>query len=308
MRPRAETELTRSGLVPERSAPTAASSEAATVSSTSPAPTVMSVLRRPRFAIPLVAAALLAIGTIAALWLQLAGSRAARLDLVPRIERLLADGDTEQAYLLAIEAEDYLPDDPLLARLWSELAARMSFVTEPPGVDVYYRRYSDVDGEWISLGKTPIENVRLPRDALHWRFEKDGFETAERAVETFDGTYEVELLAGELPDEVVRIPPTNNGFLLTGYPLSTYDVPAFTSNRTETSNAEFAEFVRDGGYENPAYWSHLEFVFEGKTLSWPEAVDRFRDTTGRLGPATWDGGTYPEGGEQRSPPTVGHAR
>ena len=60
------------------------------------------------------AAALLALGTIAALWLQLAGSRAARQDLVPRIEQLLAKGNTEEAYALAIEAENYLPDDPLL--------------------------------------------------------------------------------------------------------------------------------------------------------------------------------------------------
>jgi hypothetical protein len=291
-------ELTRSGLVPERSVQPAASTEAATSSSIAPAPTVMRVLRRPRFAIPLVAATLLAIGTIVALWLQLAGSRAARQDLVPQIEQLLADGNIEKAYALAIDAENYLPDDPLLERLWSQLAARMSFVTEPPGADLYYRRYSDVDGEWISLGKTPIENVRLPREALHWRFEKDGYETAERAVETFDGTWEVQLLAGELPDDVLRIPSITTPFLLTGYPLSSYDVPAFTSHRTETSNAAFAEFVRDGGYDNPDYWSHLEFVHDGKILSWSKAIDRFRDTTGRLGPATWEGGTYPEGGEQ----------
>ena len=291
-------ELTRSGLVPERSAQPAASTEAASSSSVAPAPTVMSVLRRPRFAIPLVAAALLALGTIAALWLQLAGSRAARQDLVPRIEQLLAEDNTEEAYALAIEAENYLPDDPHLAGLWSKLAAHMSFVTEPPGADVYYRRYSDVDGEWISLGKTPIENVRLPRDALHWRVEKEGYETAERAVESFDGTYEIQLSAGELADDMVRIPPTSRKFLLTGYPLAAYDVPAFRSNRTETSNAAFAEFVESGGYDNPEYWSHLEFVHEGNTLSWSEAVERFRDTTGRLGPATWEGGTYPDGDGQ----------
>jgi formylglycine-generating enzyme required for sulfatase activity len=290
-------ELTRGGLVPERSAQSAASSTDAAPSVGASAPTVMSVLRRPRFAIPLTAAALLAIGTIAALWLQLAGSRAARQDLVPQIERLLDAGNTDQAYALALEAEDHLPDDPLLARLWSELAARMSFVTEPAGADVFYRRYSDVDGEWLALGKTPVENVRLPRDALHWRFEKEGYETAERAVEAFDGTYRIELTAGELADDRVRIPETTRGFLLTGYPLSEYDVPTFTSDRMETSNAEFAEFVRDGGYESAEYWSDIEFVHDGEHLSWSDAVDRFRDRTGRLAPATWEGGTYPEGGE-----------
>jgi len=284
-------ELTRGGLVPEKAAALATAGE---VSETS----IWSVLRRPRFAVPLIIAALLAAGTIVALSLQLAGSRAARQDLLPEVERLLAEGRPEQAYELALEAEQYLPDDPLLDRLWSELAVHMSFITDPAGATVYWRRYSDVDGPWISLGKTPVENVRLPRAALRWRFEKAGYEAAERAVESFDGTYRVELAQGTLADGVVRIPATERGFLLTGYPLSTYRVPPFTSDRNETTNAGYAEFVASGGYDNPEYWSQLDFVQDGKALSWSEAIDRFRDQTGRLGPATWEGGTFPDGDGQ----------
>jgi len=287
-------ELTRGGLVPDPGPEPAQSDPVGTTSQPAQL-TIMSVLRRPRFAVPLLIALLLAIGTIVALSLQLAGSRTARQDLLPRVEGLIAEGRPEEAYALALEAETYLPGDPQLERLWSELAVRMSFVTEPAGASVSWRRYSDVDGPWISLGTTPIEDVRLPRATLYWRFEKPGHETAERAVESFDGTYRIELVEGDLADGVVRIPATRRNFLLTGYPMALFEVPAFKADRTETSNAEYAEFVTSGGYDNPAYWSQLEFVQDGRTLSWSEAVDRFRDTTGRLGPATWEGGTYPEG-------------
>ena len=30
-------------------------------------------------------------------------------------------------------------------------------------------------------------------------------------------------------------------------------------------------------------------------MTWDEAVGRFRDRTGRPGPATWTAGTYPDG-------------
>jgi dienelactone hydrolase len=283
-------DLTRGGLVPERSR-----SPDETETGSAATPSVMSVLRLPRFAIPLILAFVLATGTIVALLSQLADLREARQNLLPEVERLIADGSYEQAYDLALQAEALLPDDPLLERLWSELAVRMSFITEPAGADFYYRRYSDVDGAWIPLGRTPVEDVRLPRAALHWRFEKPGYQAAERAVDSFDGTYRITLAEGALADDVIGIPATERRFLLTGYDLSPYAVPAFTSARTETSNAEFAEFVSSGGYENPDYWSHLEFARNGEALSWSDAVGEFRDKTGRLGPATWEGGTYPEG-------------
>jgi formylglycine-generating enzyme required for sulfatase activity/dienelactone hydrolase len=280
-------ELTKSGLRPDRGASTDAAADDTL--------TVGAVLRQPKFAIPLLLAVVVAGGAIVNLSLQLSSSREARLELIPRIEALLADDDIRGAYALALDAERALPDDPVLARLLSTLAVRMSFITEPVGADVYYRHYGDAEDNWERLGTTPIEDVRLPRSVLHWRFEKPGYETAERATESFDGTYRVRLNEGQLGDGMVAIPAGQRNFLLTGYARDHFEVPTFQADRFEVTNEAYSEFVRGGGYEDAAYWSHLDIVRDGTTMSWEEAVDDLRDATGRFGPSTWEGGTYAEG-------------
>ena len=97
-----------------------------------------------------------AIVTVVLLSMQLVGSRKARLEILPQIEALVADSDIDGAYAMALEAQKYLPDDPLLKRLWSDIAVRMSFVSEPAGAEVFYKRYSDVDSDWELLGTTPV--------------------------------------------------------------------------------------------------------------------------------------------------------
>ena len=72
------------------------------------------------------------------------------MEILPQIEALVAESDIDSAYAMALEPEKYLPDDPLLERLWSDIAVRMSFVSEPSGAEVFYKRYSDVDNDWES--------------------------------------------------------------------------------------------------------------------------------------------------------------
>ena len=290
-------ELTRGGLVAERSAGDSAHYDVGTAAGAERA-SVMAVLRKPRFALPLALAALTAAGTIIMLSMQLKDIRTARLLLLPRIESLVAENDWKQAYDLALGAEKYLPDDPLLERLLSEISVRMSFVSEPAGAEVFYRRYSEPDSEWQLLGTTPLDEVRLPRAVLYWRFEKPGYETAERAGDSFNGTYKIDLAQGALADGTVRIPAAERYFLYTGYPLFQYTVPGFEAQRFEVTNEEYLEFVRDGGYENETFWPHLNFVLDGDELPWTAAIDQFRDATGRYGPATWEGGSYADGAAQ----------
>jgi hypothetical protein len=47
-----------------------------------------------------------------------------------------------------------------------------------------------------------------------------------------------------------------------------------------------------GGYGKTEFWKQT-FCTDGRTLSWAEALALFRDSTGRLGPATWEQGDYP---------------
>jgi len=76
-----------------------------------------------------------------------------------------------------------------------------------------------------------------------------------------------------------------------------YQMPAAYLDKFEVSNREYQEFVDAGGYAKPEYWRE-KFLEDGKELNWSEAMTRFRDSTGRAGPATWEGGHYPEGQAQ----------
>jgi dienelactone hydrolase len=70
---------------------------------------------------------------------------------------------------------------------------------------------------------------------------------------------------------------------------------AFWMDRHELSQREYKRFVDAGGYTDPKYWRQ-PFLEGGRKLSWNEAMARFTDRTGRPGPATWEVGSYPEGG------------
>ena len=65
-------------------------------------------------------------------------------------------------------------------------------------------------------------------------------------------------------------------------------------DKLEVTNNDFKRFVDAGGYRESKYWK--EPLREGdRVLTFDEAVRRFRDATGRTGPATWELGTYREG-------------
>jgi formylglycine-generating enzyme required for sulfatase activity len=52
-----------------------------------------------------------------------------------------------------------------------------------------------------------------------------------------------------------------------------------------------------GGYTREEFWKH-PFADGTRTLTFREAMDRFRDSTGRPGPATWMVGAYPDGEDE----------
>jgi len=73
--------------------------------------------------------------------------------------------------------------------------------------------------------------------------------------------------------------------------------PAYWIDKCEVTNEQFKEFVDHGGYAKQEYWKH-KFIKDGRELSWEEAMSRFPDKSGRPGPSTWEGGTYPAGQKQ----------
>ena len=253
------------------------------------------ILKQPRFAVPLVLALVAALGAIGVIGTRAVNSRSARLEVLPEIIRLLEQDEYTRAYALAEDVENYLSDDPVFVGLWPTFSVHTSIQTQPNGVEVFIKDSSTSDDDWTSLGRTPIESVRLPRTVLRWRFEKEGFETAERLEETFGGTFRLRLLQGSLPPNMVRVPTTKPYFVLIGFNPPEYEVPQFVIDRYEVTNREFLEFVESGEYGRQDFWEQLTFMADGEEISWEDAMAQFRDPTGRPGPSTWQGGTFPKG-------------
>ncbi len=216
---------------------------------------------------------------------------------IPRIQKLVEDEEYLRAANLIREARAVLPRDPTLEKLWTKATGEFSLPSVPPGAEVFVRPYESGPDSWESLGRTPLKKVRAVSGVLVWRLVLKGYSTAW-------------FLSQPGGDDGVRLPPEGTvpaGMLpvlggpgVLGFPFS--DAPRvklddFLIDRTEVTNEAYARFVDAGGYRDPAYWK-VPFEKDGQTLSFGEAMELFRDSTGRSGPATWEMGRFPQGKEK----------
>ena len=65
-----------------------------------------------------------------------------------------------------------------------------------------------------------------------------------------------------------------------------------TATKSPTNNSRNSSI--NGGYRKPEFWKQ-PFNKDGRNLSWQAAIEMFRDSTGRPGPATWALSDYPRG-------------
>jgi dienelactone hydrolase len=87
---------------------------------------------------------------------------------------------------------------------------------------------------------------------------------------------------------------TTGGYLAFLGAIGPFALPPFFIDKFEVTNREYQKFVDAGGYGKPDYWKQ-PFVRDGRELKWADAMQLLRDSTGRPGPSTWNGGHYPEG-------------
>ena len=155
--------------------------------------------------------------------------------------------------------------------------------------------YSDRDAPWVSLGRTPLQGVRVPYALARWKISKAGFEPFEGAP---FGERPFAALArglrldpvGARPAGMVRVP--GGPFQRPGFPR--VELEDYWLDRYEVTNRQFKEFVDAGGYGRQEYWREA-FVVGGRDLTRREAMARFVDTTGRPGPSRWELGSYDQG-------------
>lgn len=251
---------------------------------------IKSLVRKPRVAVP---ALLLLIAIVAAgIWFGVGSYRTRWAHNVglPQIARLLEQEDFDSAFRLGKQVEQYIPNDPQLMDLQHRYAKAALVESHPAGADVYVKGYSKVDGDWIYVGKTPVNGIPVPASYLRWKVTKEGFSPVEGAFHPFFPVRFALHSPNVLPSRMVSVPP-GGGFKFRG--LRTVELEGFWLDKYEVTNKQFRDFIDQGGYRKPEYWKH-PFVKDGKVISWEQAMSEFRDATGQPGPSSWQLGSYPE--------------
>jgi eukaryotic-like serine/threonine-protein kinase len=251
--------------------------------------------------------------------------------VLPTLRRLIRQKDYAAAFELAEKAEQAIAADPTLAELRPDFTSIWTVTTEPPDADVYAKPYERPQEDWQYLGRSPLNQVRLPRGFFRWRFTKDGFTSVEGFRDPVDGQIQFRLdRVGVIPPGMVRV--SGNAYRANLYSLADLnglDLEDYWIDRCEVTNRQFKDFIDRGGYRERKYWKHFHdhqtalavsyastagllasslgrgalltasALFPGKTdqmvLSWEEAMKKFLDQTGKPGPFTWRSGTYPTG-------------
>ena len=157
----------------------AASCLARLSSGASPIAPVRPSSRRARVAVGAVVL-LCAVG-LAAWWVhRTAKVRWAREQAMPEIIKLAGDDRFDDAYRLAQEAEQYIPEDPVLGEQLRAISRTGPVESVPAGAQVSYRPYGRTEEPWRPLGRTPVKNVSVPRGLLQWKAELAGVRRCRR--------------------------------------------------------------------------------------------------------------------------------
>jgi formylglycine-generating enzyme required for sulfatase activity/cephalosporin-C deacetylase-like acetyl esterase len=227
---------------------------------------------------------------------------------VPRIEKLAQEYRFFEAYDLALRVEKYLPREPTIARLMRTIADDLSVSTEPPGAQVYLKRFApDESGNFPPrqlVGVTPLNHLPIARGGYVLYIEKEGYAKLERAISYPPPRLglilppiriEERLIeAAKVPDRMMYVPGGD-------YRLSAWNRPteerirldAYFIDRFEVTNREYKEFINAGGYLKRQFWKY-PFHEDGKSLAWEEAMREYKDRTGLPGPRNWWNQEFPE--------------
>jgi serine/threonine protein kinase len=209
------------------------------------------------------------------LWLshRAVKTRWARNKALPEIARLIEQDKYFEAFVLAREAEKYIPKDPMLLGFWPRISRDCSITTTPGGAEIFLSEYLAVDASWRRLGRSPLERARVPCGICRWRIEKEGFETVETVMVNLPSSQwgrpdttparEINFALreeGSLPPSMVWIPPSQLKLRLSMlHSFESIAAPAYMIDKYEVTNKQFEKFIEADGYQNRAYWKNLRF-------------------------------------------------
>ncbi len=245
-------------------------------------------------------AALVAVGLV---FVKDRRTRWVRDTALPTIFRLIEADQLDSAYRMAEIAEQRAPADSLLAAMWGNVAVTQRFISDPPGAVVTRAAVGDT-ARWVTVGTTPTDEVRIPRNAWFYRYTLAGYRPVTVMGARVGGSYapiptSVPLMKADDPDSGMVL-LRGRGLRGTIYHLATdtaLDLADFKMDKLEVTNAQFKAFVDAGGYTDPRWWDST-MARDGRALTFEEARELLVDATGRPGPATWVGGAPLPGSEE----------
>ncbi|TXS96201.1 SUMF1/EgtB/PvdO family nonheme iron enzyme [Parahaliea maris] len=207
-------------------------------------------------------------------------------EVIPAIRSTLQT-DLFAAWRLAREAREQFPGDPALEQLWLGLSLPVTLTSDPTGATIAVGPYQAGAEEWVPLGKTPLNKIRLPPAMLSFSLAHEGRQslTVAPSILPWPEPFVLPRLANAV-EGMVYVPPGP-----VEYMGNRVELPAYWIQRNEVTNREYAAFVSDGGYQNREHWAPSST--EDPALPWPELIPKLVDSTGLPGPAFWASGTYP---------------
>ena len=151
------------------------------------------------------------------------------------------------------------------------------------------KSYQEIESEWKHLGRSPIEDIRVPRVQLRWRVEKEGYEVSEGI-----GRWRLKNLTlskrGTIPAEMVRRLGCNVPHHVQMFFTHVWDACKRANRMTVTSEDAAKVYGNEmlgvrGHAELTHYEERLKMVLGSETL--PLALDMVTEAavTGCLGRA-----------------------
>jgi eukaryotic-like serine/threonine-protein kinase len=228
---------------------------------------------------------------------------------IPQIQALSKAGRNFEAFDLAVQSQQYISDDRTIEQLMPTISDSLSVTSDPAGASVYLKRFTAESSATRQLiGQTPINNLRIARGQYVLNIEKEGYapiaQTISGALLRAGGSVvtpppiklDKKLIAA---DKVpARMTPVSGGdYRLVAWARPTEErvhLDDYFIDKYEVSNQEYKEFINGGGYLKKQFWKY-PFIKDGKTLTWEQAMEEFKDRTGLPGPRSWSNQNFLEG-------------
>ena len=215
----------------------------------------------------------------------------AREIVAPKIRELINDQQTVIAYQMIQALDPRIKADAVFEEIMNDLMLTTSFDKLPADTCIKIRDAGSEKDQWMTLGRTPLTNIKLPRGPIRIRFEKTGYVSRDLQLKV-PRAFDTSACGYLVPNEAL---PAGMVWIYNNEEKDELPLGEFWIDRFEVSNEDYQTFVDAGGYQDPSFWQGIHFEQKGETIPWQQAMKSFTDLTGKRGPAGWKNSHYPNG-------------